>query len=294
MKKEVLTLYHSRDLDGWCSAAIVQYYHELLEDKEDYLFYYVGWDYGDPIPENLYDYHKVIMCDVSFPKEVMGKLFDHYGVNFLWIDHHVSALKENNIDLIHGIQNDEKAACELTWEYFFPHKKMPEFVWYLGMYDSFRLKGTEHEENVLRYQYGARAVIDSPEKAYWHLTRWDDSLTPAMLNVGEGVLLYLQKRAKQIYARSFPMKIDGYKFLAVNEERFNPITFGIDYHKDGYDGFASFFFKNGKWEVSLYSDNGETDVSDLAKIRGGGGHFGAAGFIVPDINYYIKKPYKSY
>ena len=35
-----------------------------------------------------------------------------------------------------------------------------------------------------------------------------------------------------------------YKFICINKENFNPINFGIDYHKDGYDGAACFHYAN--------------------------------------------------
>lgn len=72
--------------------------------------------------------------------------------------------------------------------------------------------------------------------------------------------------------------LDGFKFGCVNDCRFNPINFGIDYHKDRYDGFACFHYQNGQFPYSLYNDNGEVDCSILAKNRGGGGHKGASGF----------------
>jgi len=73
-------------------------------------------------------------------------------------------------------------------------------------------------------------------------------------------------------------------FVCINKERFNPINFGIDYHKDGYDGAACFHYANGKWNFSLYNDNGNVDCSAIAKQYGGGGHKGAAGFIIDNIN----------
>ena len=39
-----------------------------------------------------------------------------------------------------------------------------------------------------------------------------------------------------------------YKFICINKERFNPINFGIDYHKDGYDGCACFHYANNMVE----------------------------------------------
>jgi hypothetical protein len=71
-----------------------------------------------------------------------------------------------------------------------------------------------------------------------------------------------------------------YKFICINKERFNPINFGIDYHKDGYDGCACFHFDGKVWKFSLYNDNSKVDCSQIAKQYGGGGHFSASGFIL--------------
>ena len=40
--------------------------------------------------------------------------------------------------------------------------------------------------------------------------------------------------------------------------------------------------KDGRWTVSLYNENGKFDVSEIAKLMGGGGHAGAAGFVCDD------------
>lgn len=79
------------------------------------------------------------------------------------------------------------------------------------------------------------------------------------------------------------------KFVCFNKERFNPINFGIDYHKDSYDGAACFRYLNRMWHFSLYNDNGLVDCSVIAKGLGGGGHKGAAGFIIKDINKFLNK-----
>lgn len=58
----------------------------------------------------------------------------------------------------------------------------------------------------------------------------------------------------------------------------NPINFGIDYHKEGYDGAICFHYTNNAWNFSIYNDNGQVDCSVIAKQYGGGGHKGASGF----------------
>ena len=81
---KTICIYHSRDLDGWMSAAIVMRW--FMEQHEEFVvrnskdivnsntfgndpapeLFMLGWDYGDEIPK-LSDYDKVIMCDISFP-----------------------------------------------------------------------------------------------------------------------------------------------------------------------------------------------------------------------------------
>jgi nanoRNase/pAp phosphatase (c-di-AMP/oligoRNAs hydrolase) len=49
-----------------------------------------------------------------------------------------------------------------------------------------------------------------------------------------------------------------------------------------------FWYKDNKWHFSLYNDNGEVDCSAITKQYGGGGHKGAAGFIIDNLNKVIK------
>lgn len=286
----MICIYHSRDLDGWMSAAIVKLKYTDVE--------LIGWDYGQPIID--LSFKEVIMVDISFPKEVMAENANR----LIWIDHHVSAIKDmaslERLPFIEGIRNEKFAACELTWQYFFPDKQMPELVRLLGRYDCFGHKGTDEEQKVLEFQYGARAVISNPDDAYSMLiecTRTKESeywflqaqvVVGKIHELGRGIYKYLCTEAMQIYNRAFPVvflihdapsEVRAYQFLCVNQERFNPVNFGINYHNDKHNGFLCFHYANEKWNFSLYNDNGEIDCSEICKMLGGGGHKGASGFV---------------
>jgi len=271
----MICIYHSRDLDGWMSAAIVKLKHPDIE--------LIGWDYGQPIPK-INDVDGVIMVDVSFSPEEMLELSRRVRWNLKWIDHHISAIKAYNEFVGQGESflscrlNDKFAACELAWQYFFPDKSMPEIVRLLGRYDCFGHKGTDEEQKVLDFQYAARAQITNPEEAYKALISIKDQHISGWLDVGQGIYSYLCTEARQTYERKFDIDFDGYKFGCVNDCRFNPVNFGIKYHEDGYDGFACFHYQNSQFIYSLYNDNGLVDCSVICKKRGGGGHKGAAGF----------------
>ena len=270
-------IYHSRDLDGWMSGAIVKL---LYPDVES-----IGWDYGQPLPD-IDTESQVIMVDVCFPKEAMIEISQVNGL--IWIDHHISAITDIGglRNLWGGIQATDRAACELTWEYFFPDVKMPELVRLLGRYDCFGHKGTEEELKVLEFQYGARQLIGHISEAYHYLAlargrgdwSFDNDLCEEIHLKGQAIYAYLCSEAKHSYKKIFPIELDGWRFACINQERFNPVNFGINYHADGFDGFACFWYDKGQFTYSLYNDNGLVDCSVIAKKRGGGGHKGASGF----------------
>ena len=304
---KTVCIFHRIDLDGWMSAAIVKHWFNQQEipNKEGEpinTLDFLGYNYGDPIPD-LSGYDRIIMCDISFPVAVMDKIaskMGHIQRDFIWIDHHISAIKECSIEIngekyiagYGGIRDIKYAACELTWNFFFPDEKMPEIVRLLGRYDCFGHKGTDEELKVLEFQYGARSYIDSYEKAFSFLIndiKFPGDYTRLIQNSGESIYKYLCTEAEQSYKNGFEITFyrgkensipEYYRFICVNKERFNPINFGIDYHKDGYDGVACFHFDGEQWKISLYNDNGEVDVSEIAKQFNGGGHRGAAGFVL--------------
>lgn len=320
-------IYHSVDLDGWMSAAIVKHWFLLLNynhlnnyftfdlSKENNPYdsssaetmSFLGYNYGQPIPD-LSEYDKVIMCDISFPKEEMEKI----ATKLIWIDHHISAIEtmmyseKFNSKVYNRFTQTNYAACELTWFNFFDEEPIPEIVRLLGRYDCFGHKGTSEENKVLEFQYGARQCISNYEEAFTELLcslhNYPIASEIPILESGKAIYKYLCTEAKQVYKNGFPIllqeRVTGFpnsiefinrRFICFNKERFNPINFGIDYHKDGYDGAACFHYANGKWSFSIYNDNGLVDCSIIAKSLKGGGHKGASGFIVSDINEFFGK-----
>lgn len=322
---KTVCIYHSVDLDGWMSAAIVKHWFKTtykdcsLEEDSNVIYdniklqdsiTFIGYNYGQPIPD-LSEYDKVIMCDISFPKDIMKEItYDAGTNNFIWLDHHKSAIEDvmSRFDVddceMKGIRDTKFAACELTWKYFFPNEPMPEIIRLLGRYDCFGHKGTDEEQKVLEFQYGARQCISNYEEAYTKLVIGmnADYVEHEILTNGKAIYKYLCTEAKQVYKNRFEIILSGdtqpnklgvmfvlkdgskethwqkLKFICINRERFNPINFGIDYHKDGYDGCACFYFDGSNYNFSLYNDNGLVDCSIIAKQYGGGGHKGAAGF----------------
>lgn len=316
---KTVTVYHRIDADGWASAAIVKHWwHEegkkggSPNSEPRGIMDYIGYHYGDPIPD-LSQYDKVIMVDISFPKQNMLDL--NITKELIYIDHHANTIKTIFSDVIEdsikGLRNSyegddstkKEAACELTWKYFFPDQPMPEFIRLLGSYDCFRHKGGSEEKMVLEFQYGARSVISDMDEAYSYLLKTEradvgTNVLNQIWDAGKSIYAFLCVEALQTYKNGFvivfeethsvpaegghpaSVTISKRKFIAFNKERFNPINFGIDYHVDGYDGAACFWYANGKFNFSLYNDNGKVNCASICKQFGGGGHKSASGCIM--------------
>lgn len=294
MRDRILCVYHDRDLDGWVSANIVKRaYSDENTTNKLYELTLIGYDYGNPVPKELFSFDHIVLVDVSFNIGTMIKLNEIYGDNFTFIDHHISKIRELEENGINpkGLRDKSYAACELAWQYFFPDEYIPEAVRLLGRYDCFGHKGTSEEEEVLKFQYYARSIASGVDTVpeFWLEQDYDGINN----NIVEGEIIYdyLKNMAKQDFKRRFTVIFDGYLFACINYMRFNPINFGINYHEYNvtddvtedvvdmyYDGFACFWYGNGKWNWSLYNDNGAVDCSEICFKRGGGGHKGAAGF----------------
>ena len=76
----------------------------------------------------------------------MKKLYDEFGSNLIWCDHHAPIIhlsKEHNFDNIPGIRNTQRSAILNVWKYLYDQfdeaynkKEVPEYLRILSAYDS--------------------------------------------------------------------------------------------------------------------------------------------------------------
>jgi len=271
--------YHSADLDGHCSGAIVRQFNPGCEMH--------GINYGDPFPwENIERKEQIVMVDFSLqPFSDMMKLADYLdgqgGDGLLWIDHHKSAIiewEEHNRPFQNVMLDNSKAACELCWELFAPHKPLPLAVHWLGRYDIWK-----HEDipGCLEFQYGMRLKNTWPEEEIWTwlLDPKCDAWSCKVAEEGKTCLAYERKMNESFcHAYAFETELDGLRCIAINKGMTNSLVLESVYDRAKHDAMLTFAFRKGQWTISLYSDKPEIDVSTICKARGGGGHRGAAGF----------------
>lgn len=262
--------FHSVDFDGKCSGAIVKMHYPEAE--------LIGINYGQEFPWDSIDPQEVVfMVDFSLqPFTDMLRLREM--CDLVWVDHHKSAIEERNLYGIRfeGILNREFAGCELTWSLLFGDKP-PRAVNLLGRYDVW-----EHHNlaGSLEFQYGMRQFDADPnDQEFWQRLFRDDEFVEQIIR--DGLLLLTKERksnAMYLRAAGFDTTLDGLRVLAVNKGLANSLLFEGGYDPERHDAMLAFCWYRDKWKISLYADKPGVDVSQICKLRGGGGHKGAAGF----------------
>ena len=277
--------YHSADLDGHCSGAIV---NNMFFDCQ-----MIGINYGDPFPfDSIEQGEEVYMVDFCLqPFSDMVKLNEL--CNLHWIDHHKTAIDEAHKQgfIANGGQFLEigKAGCELTWEYIYPESILPRSVYLLGRYDVW-----DHvaDESVLPFQYGMRQypVTLPSNRELWDTLFNSILLIADIVSVGRTILSYESNQNKKFcQAYSFETEFGGHKAICANRGFTNSQLFDSVYDESKHDLMITFIRKHkaGSWIVSLYSTKESIDCGALAKDHGGGGHKGAAGFQCKEIPFRV-------
>lgn len=300
----MVIIYHSKDLDGFTSAAIC---NRKYPDAK-----LIGFDYGQKLPmDEIPMGEPVIMVDVSLPMQDMAHLSIHSGHQMTWIDHHISVINEfknyqdPDLQAITAVLENGIAACEGAWKYLFPDESMPTAVKLLGEYDTWRNQDREKWDNeILPFQFGMRAICNSAEsfpaellmpdtnntdmehvsvfETHWYVHRTE--VINEIIRNGKSILKYQAQTNEFICKRAaFEHTFKGLRAICLNGGGFNSDVFKSVYDPFKHDIMMPFQFNGKFWTISLYSTKPEINCSEIAKSMGGGGHKAAAGFQVNNI-----------
>ena len=267
--------FHHDDADGRASGAVVRYALgkdvHLIEIDYDRLV--IPWD----LVENA---DRVVVTDFSFPLDWMKRLAD--GRELIWIDHHVSAIKEFQgiSDEWPGLRDINEAACVLAWKYFFPERAVPRAVVLIGDRDIWRWAEKDtgaFGEGIFVQDYR------SENDAVWvPLLEDDDKVFNAILTEGARLReIRLNEINTLVERRGYEVIFFGERTLAVNAPGNGDIG-----QRSRDLGYEIAYCYDDRMELGVLSTNvtlfsREADVSVIAKKFGGGGHKHAAGFSFP-------------
>lgn len=296
----MIGIYHSRDLDGYASGAIIK--HKYPNAK------LIGFDYGQELDfGSMKEDEPIIMSDVSVPIEDMEKLLLHSCFSFTWIDHHKSQILEfvkhceikdyKEKELLKGMfkginvhLHDGISACEGTWKYLFPDKPIPRGIFLLGEYDTWRNQDKNRWDNeILPFQYGMRMICNSAETFPTYLFENDYQFIEDVIEKGKTILKYQAQINETACKAAFEHEFEGLRLICLNSSIFNSDVFKSVYDESKHDAMMPFKYDgvSKQWILSMYGTK-DIDLSVIAKKWGGGGHKSACGFQVKDITTIFK------
>ena len=314
MKRKIY-IYHHNDHDGIVAAAVF-YRHIIktaLATEEQIVFNMIDYDKElnfDHINFENDDY--AIFLDYSFSSKInldrfedlLNRCKDKPTGRIIWIDHHVSSAyicetRFADYD-IPGIRNIALCGAALTYLWcnakldndytndessirhlssgFHNSGAIPAFLKLIDDYDCWKhIYGVTND-----FHYGL--LISDPKDPYID-ELLDRDVFYDIVNKGKIIQQYLDFENREYHVNMYgfeftlPEEHGGLKCFCLNRKG-NSIMFGDKIYD--YDAVIPFYYINGVWKYSIFTDKDNIDCEKVAKSYGGGGHTKAAGWQTTD------------
>lgn len=256
-----LVIFHSPCADGFTSAWITR---KIFPEAE----FYPTQHHMDP--PNV-DGRVVYIFDYAYPREVLLKM-KKKALALLVLDHH----KGNQVDLedlVFCRFKMDKSGAGMVWDHFFRGDiSDPPKPW---------LVDYVQDRDLWTWQLHRSKEVSAALDSYPYTFEAWDSIAQRDVNEvadeGRAILRYQDHRVSVLMQSAREVELDGYKILAANSsimisELGSKLAEGRP--------FSAVWRQNekGNYLYSLRSSPNSVDVSVIAKLHGGGGHYHAAGF----------------
>lgn len=229
-------------------------------------------DYGDPPPETDPNGWLYIL-DFSYALDTMLQLHEHHQDRLLLLDHHRTAMERLQGQVPGCRFNMNKSGAVMAWEYFHPQEPLPELLAYVQDRDLWRWE--------LPHSREINAALDAKPKDF---KAWAglglESLRQEGALLLEPIRAIIHENLKNVEFRTFsghriPMLEVADELKGLVSETGEAL---LELHDEAPFAALHHIKEDGSTKWSLRARPGETDVSEIARRMGGGGHQGAAGF----------------
>jgi len=256
-------IYHADCTDGFGAAFSAW---KLLGNKATYY----AAKHGN-LPPDVFG-KSVAILDFSYDNVTTKKMIVD-SKELIVIDHHKSAMVE-----LHDIPNTHfdmgHSGARLAWDFFHPGKEVPKFINYIEDRDLWEWSWPYSKEFSAAFDM---VPFDFEEYEKFE----DDSVFDDAVKRGSYILAYSKTVVKKVAEKASRRKFRGMDVLVVNSSHWmSEIGASLSPNCD----FAMIWYYDHETmgiKVSLRAFHDIVDVSELAKIFGGGGHKKAAGFNLP-------------
>jgi oligoribonuclease NrnB/cAMP/cGMP phosphodiesterase (DHH superfamily) len=225
----------------------------------------------------------VYIVDFSFVPEVMKRVLQRTK-NVIWCDHHSTAKAYDYGVVLPGLRDfmepSRFSGAALTWKWLTVGEEMPSAVQLVSDYDTWR----HAMPSSVKFMEGLKMRPHGPEDEIWQELFEPDPVTEYTLDeiIAKGATVIEYRDiycAEMRKAFGYECEFEGHRCYALNCYRFGSLMFGELIQK--YAMCIAFAYDGEKTTVSVYSTRQEIHAGEICRKFGGGGHKGAAGFIVP-------------
>lgn len=265
---KIAVIYHINCPDGFGAAWVAW---TKFGKRADY--------FGVPprgLPEESLDnYSEIYVLDNSFTAET-SKALIMAGKKVIVIDHHASS-EEDIKSASEFIFDTKHSGAVLTWQYFYPKKKIPWLLKYIEDGDLWNL--ALPKADAIRAFLG---MIDLNFVNFSKLVKQFETTKGRAEAAKEGCIIsrYRDALVKAIAKGAYHVEFMGYTVLAVNSNSLVSDVGG--YLAEMHPPFAIVWSEHGTHRRYSLRSQGQVDVAKLASQFGkGGGHPNAAGFSLP-------------
>jgi len=258
-----LVIYHANCTDGFGAAYAAW---KLLGDRAEYH----AAKYGESPPE--VSGKNVVVLDFSYDNATTKRLMKE-AKGFLIIDHHKTAMVELH-DVTCTRFDMNHSGAMLAWNFFHPGKEAPRMIKFIEDRDLWRWE--------IPYSKEFSAAFDMVKFDFEEFDKYlDDSEVDNAQERGAYILAYSKTVISKISKHASPRKIGGKDVLVVNSPHWMSEIGAALSPKCDFAVIWYYDHDTRQVKVSLRAHHDDSDVSEVAKRFGGGGHRKAAGFNLP-------------
>lgn len=279
-----LCIYHKNCADGFGAALVVKHWLDgqgIASENQEFL----AAQYGDEAPDVTGK--AVYVVDFSYSREILESI-NEAAKSLIVIDHHKTAQQDLE-GLAFCLFDMGRSGAMLAWRYFFPQdwdrfifppegviheQPIPLLIHYIQDRDLWKWELLKSKE--------VSAALQTLPMTFEAWTPYlDDNNIDDLTVQGEAILAYQQRQIdKVVNAKLNMITLCGHEVPCVNT---TTLISEIGNELSKRHPFAVMYFDTEDKRVySLRSAKDGVDVSEIAKRFGGGGHFNAAGFAVPN------------
>lgn len=256
---------------------------------------YIPVQYNQPLPQELIDYiekkddSEVYILDFSYKRNILDDLYTKVE-KLVVLDHHESAQKELK-DTPYSTFDMSKSGAVLAWEYFRPNTRVPTLLLHVQDRDIWKWELDRTDEILLGFEpyknemvnWANASVLENEENQLDHYYK-----------LGCPVKFFrdshVEKAVKKAKIVNFPLNllsgngsedIHVYKVAIVNTtEYISEIGHLLNKNLDIDFSITFFITTDMKVILSFRSRKGGVNVSEIARLYGGGGHVNSSGAVV--------------